>query len=31
MEKYEVLEIEVIIFENEDVITESSPVETPEA
>ena len=30
MEKYEELEIEVIVFENEDVITFSNPTETPE-
>ena len=30
MEKYEGLEIEIIVFENEDVITNSPPTETPE-
>ena len=30
MEKYEELEIEIIVFENEDVITDSPPTEGPE-
>ena len=30
MEKYESLEMEVIIFESEDVITTSEPIETNE-
>ena len=30
MEKYEPVEIEVIVFDNEDVITTSDPIETPE-
>lgn len=30
MEKYESLKIEVIYFTEEDVITASSPIETPE-
>lgn len=30
MEKYEKAEMEVIVFENEDIITSSDPVVTPE-
>lgn len=30
MEKYEALEMEVIVFDTEDVITTSGEVETPE-
>ena len=29
MEKYEPLEIEVIVFDTDDVITTSNPIETP--